>query len=101
LLQEPGVAFQYFNFSTDGLPHVKPLMTQGKPVTGRPMAATESRRTLQVLGDGTRIERKDSNKFFRDTDGRTRTESANGEQIAITDPANGSTVEMNTSNHSA
>jgi hypothetical protein len=94
-LQEPAV-FQYF--TTGSLPAVAPL---GKPVTGRPLAASESRRTLQVLADGTRIERKDTNKLYRDTDGRTRTESADGERVTISDPTSGSTVEMNTSQRSA
>jgi hypothetical protein len=96
-LPEHNAVFQYF--STDGVPAM-PVIAQ-KPVTGRPMAATESRHTLQVLADGTRIERRDTSKYYRDSEGRTRTESADGTRVNITDPANGSTVEMNTTQHSA
>jgi hypothetical protein len=96
-LQEPNAVFQYF--STEAVP-ATPLIAQ-KAVTGRPMAATESRHTLQVLADGTRIERRDNSKYYRDSDGRTRTESADGTRVNITDPANGSAVEMNTEAHSA
>jgi hypothetical protein len=96
-LQEPNAVFQYF--STEAVPAM-PLIAQ-KAVTGRPMAATESRHTLQVLADGTRIERRDTSKYYRDSDGRTRSESADGTRVNITDPANGSTVEMNTTQHSA
>jgi len=96
-LQEPNAVFQYF--STEAVPAM-PLIAQ-KAVTGRPMAATESRHTLQVLADGTRIERRENSKYYRDSDGRTRTESADGTHVNITDPANGSTVEMNTAAHSA
>jgi len=96
-LQEPNAVFQYF--STEAGPAM-PLIAQ-KPVTGRPMAATESRHTLQVLADGTRIERSDTSKYYRDSEGRTRTESADGTRVNITDPSNGSTVEMNTAQHSA
>ena len=96
-LQEPGTAFQYFNYGTEktaGALTGSPVGAQAKAVTGRPLAATEGRRTLQVLGDGTRIERKEINKYFRDTDGRTRTESGDG--VTISNPASGSTTEMNT-----
>jgi hypothetical protein len=96
-LQEPNAVFQYF--STEAVPAM-PLIAQ-KAVTGRPMAATESRHTLQILADGTRIERRDSSKYYRDSDGRTRTESADGTRVNLSDPANGSTVEMNTTQHSA
>jgi hypothetical protein len=97
-LQEPAV-FQYF--TTEALPTGAQMLAQGKPVMGRPLAANESRRTLQVLADGTRIERSDTNRLYRDSDGRTRTESADGETVTISDAASGSTIEMNTSKRSA
>src|ERR1700679_157861 len=44
----------------------------GKPVTGKPLSATEERRTVQILADGTRVENTDTDKFYRDDEGRTR-----------------------------
>jgi hypothetical protein len=57
-------------------------------VSGRPLTATEERKTVQTLGDGTVIEKSDSNKFFRDSMGRTRVEQEweGRTVIAIMDP---------------
>lgn len=43
-------------------------------VEGKPLSATQERRTVQTLGDGTQIEQSDSNLFYRDAQGRTRVE---------------------------
>jgi hypothetical protein len=69
----------------------------GKAVTGHPFSATEQRHTVQTLGDGTKIENKDSNKYFRDDQGRTRIERSNG-AVVIHDPVQGMSAEVN--NHS-
>lgn len=63
----------------------------GRTVTGKPLSATEERHTLQVLGDGTRIEQTDSNLFYRDDQGRTRIErTAEGTaSVVIQDPVAG------------
>src|SRR5215472_1120138 len=60
-------------------------------VTGKPLSATEERRTVQTLGDGTVLENADSNLFYRDSQGRTRVEkTAQGKTtIVITDPLAG------------
>src|SRR5579884_2930814 len=54
-------------------------------VKGKPFSATEERHFLQVLGDGTRIENTQTNRMFRDGEGRTRVEEMNG-TITIYDP---------------
>ena len=56
-----------------------------KLVKGKPFTATEERHSLQILGDGTRIENAQSNRIYRDSEGRTRVEEMNG-QIVINDP---------------
>jgi len=43
-------------------------------VTGKPFAATETRRTVQMLANGAKIETSDSNQLYRDDQGRTRVE---------------------------
>lgn len=55
-------------------------------VKGKPFSATEERHSLQVLGDGTRIENTQTNRLFRDADGRTRVEEMNG-TVTMFDPA--------------
>jgi hypothetical protein len=62
-------------------------------VKGKPFSATEERHSLQVLGDGTRIENMQTNRLFRDAEGRTRVEEMNG-TITIYDPAPGTRVEL-------
>jgi len=43
-------------------------------VTGKPFSATETRRTVQMLANGAKIETSDSNQLYRDDQGRTRVE---------------------------
>jgi hypothetical protein len=62
-------------------------------VKGKPLSATEERHSLQVLGDGTRIENSETNRLYRDTEGRTRIEEMNG-TITIYDPVAGLRVEL-------
>lgn len=62
-------------------------------VTGKPFSATEERHSLQVLGDGTRIESSETNRLYRDDQGRTRVELAGG-NISIFDPVAGFSAEL-------
>lgn len=57
-------------------------------VTGKPLSATEVRRTVQMLANGAKIENSDSNQLYRDDQGRTRAEqTVNGKTvIVIMDP---------------
>ena len=66
----------------------------GRNVKGRPFAATEENKSLQVLGNGTRIENNAKRKLFRDVDGRTRTEEADG-TVMISDPVAGFQATLN------
>ena len=91
ILGEKSAAFQYF-VTSDKTPQTLMFSVAngaGKPVSGKPLAATETRRTLQVLADGTRIEKTDTNKFFRDGEGRTRVERPDGAGVSISDPTKG------------
>jgi hypothetical protein len=65
----------------------------GPVVTGRPYSATEERHSTQTLGDGTHIETSETNRVFRDEQGRTRIERKDG-TISIHDPVEGFTVEL-------
>jgi hypothetical protein len=62
-------------------------------VRGKPFSATEERRSLQVLQNGTRIENNQTNRLFRDSQGRTRVEEMNG-TTTIFDPVANSRVEL-------
>ena len=57
-------------------------------VAGSPFSATEERKTVQTLGDGTQIEQSDSNLIYRDGQGRTRVEQTwkGKTTIVIMDP---------------
>src|ERR1017187_10372399 len=60
----------------------------GQGVTGSPLSAREETRTVQTLGDGTQLETSEVTQFYRDSQGRTRTEqTVEGEtNIQILDP---------------
>lgn len=72
----------------------------GQSVTGRPLSALQERHSLQTLGDGTRIENTDSNPFYRDEQGRTRTELGKSGAVtaSIQDPVGGFVVTLDTVN---
>jgi hypothetical protein len=86
-----GQVFQ-FNTVTNGQGVFESV--SGKTVTGRPLSATEERHSLQILGDGTRIEKTDTDKFYRDDMGRTRMERQDG-TVVINDPVQGMSAEIN------
>jgi hypothetical protein len=65
-----------------------PEMLSPTATTGSPFSASQESHSLQVLGDGTRIERKDTSQYYRDSQGRTRVETGGGE-VMIQDPVNG------------
>ena len=62
-------------------------------VKGKPFSATEERRSLQVLGDGTRLESNQVNRIYRDSEGRTRVEAMDG-KATIFDPVAGVRLEI-------
>jgi hypothetical protein len=65
-------------------------------ITGSPFSGTHQSHSLQVLGDGTRIERTESSQVYRDSQGRTRTETGTpgSRLIAIHDPVGGTMVTL-------
>lgn len=79
----------------------------GKVVTGAPFSAQITRETIQVLSDGTRIDRKGTENISRDSAGRTRRQmafnnigplSASGQVphiVFIFDPVAGKTYILN------
>lgn len=77
-----------------GIVTTVPLNARG--VAGSPFSGTEQRHTLQVLGDGTRIERNDTSQISRDSEGRMRMEtvpagSDGRTMVTIQDPVAGVT----------
>jgi hypothetical protein len=62
-----------------------PPELSAKTVTGKPLSATEERRTVQILADGTRIQNVVTDKLFRDDEGRTLVRRADGSGM-IHDP---------------
>jgi hypothetical protein len=77
-----------------------------RTIAGSPFSATEQRHSLQVLGDGTRIERTDNSQLSRDSEGRTRTEmtpsGGDGPAIVtIQDPVAGANYFLDTVHKSA
>jgi len=92
--QNSGAAFQYV-FTGSGDPiRVNTLQkVENKGVTGHPLTATEEHHTLQILGDGTHIESKSTDKFYRDDQGRFRTEHEDG-TVQINDVVAGTSIEI-------
>jgi len=69
---------------------------RGQLVTGSPVSAKEVNRTVQTLSDGTEIENTQTTMFYRDAQGRTRTEPSGAEGIAIIqDPVGGVRITLN------
>src|ERR1051326_8459973 len=62
---------------------------QTGPVLGRPFSGTELRHTRQTLADGTHVDQNQTSAFYRDSQGRMRTES--GRRVLIYDPVAGFT----------
>ncbi len=89
-----GMAYQFATTSSSE-PRVVFGDTLGSQiVTGKPFSATEERHSIQVLGDGTHIENSETNRLFRDEQGRTRIERKGG-NISIFDPVAGFSAELN------
>ena len=91
------------------------MITQfdGKPVKGAPYSAEAVTETIQSLVDGNRIVNKSSAKMFRDSEGRTRTETvlqplgpwvADGKSVSITtiyDPVSGEHITLHNDSKTA
>jgi hypothetical protein len=89
-----GNAFQHSGWI--GVQGSSPMRIEGAqigPVTGKPFSATEVRRTVQTLSDGTHVNHSDTTRFYRDAHGRMRAESPN--RVEIFDPVSGSEYDLN------
>jgi hypothetical protein len=64
-----------------------PLDGQSGPVLGKPISANEVRHSEQVLADGSHTSKSETERFYRDSMGRMRTETTTG--AIIFDPAAG------------
>ncbi len=80
-----------------------PMVIGGDSVMGAPYSAVQQTHSLQVLGDGTRIERTETQQLYRDSMGRTRTESGpeGAGSVMIQDPVAGFNVILNPSTKTA
>ena len=65
---------------------------QSGPVYGHPLTANEVRSTTQTLGDGSHIGNTETEHFYRDSQGRMRTETSTG--AVIYDPVAGYTYDL-------
>ncbi|HLK67022.1 MAG TPA: hypothetical protein VKU19_26495 [Bryobacteraceae bacterium] len=72
-------------------PTLRPAAQSG-PVAGKPLSAMEVRHTVQTLGDGTHVQDSSSSLFYRDAQGRMRSESPT--QALIYDPVAGVTYQL-------
>jgi len=75
-------------------PTLEPSAQTG-PVSGKPFSGTESRHTTQTLADGTHVNDSSSSLFYRDAEGRMRSESKT--QAVIYDPIAGFAYYLNLS----
>jgi hypothetical protein len=81
---------------------VMPDAVRGQLVTGSPVSAKEVNRTVQTLSDGTEIENTQTTMFYRDAQGRTRTEPSGTDGIAIIqDPVAGVRITLNSTTRTA
>ena len=69
---------------------------QAGPVSNKPFSGVETRRTTQVLSDGTHVDRSDTSNFYRDAEGRMRSESP--QRVLIYDPVTRQIYDLNPAN---
>jgi hypothetical protein len=69
---------------------------QSGPVSGKPFSATEVRHTVQTLADGTHVQDSSNSLFYRDAQGRMRSESST--QALIFDPVANNTLQLDLRN---
>jgi hypothetical protein len=67
----------------------------GRTVAGRPVSGTEVQESHQTLGDGTEIATSQTDRFYRDSAGRTRVEMPEQDRTVIVDPGVPVTVILN------
>jgi len=98
--QMPPSVNAYQTFTSNGQDRVVYVASSRSNVKGKPFSATEENRSLQILGNGARIETNAVSKLYRDAEGRTRTEDAQG-NVTIVDPVAGFRATLNPKTKSA
>lgn len=88
-------------FSAVGVGRSGNMVSANQIVTGRPVSGMEERKSTQKLEDGTMIETSEAQLFFRDSAGRTRSESPKQNRIVIFDPVAHVSINMNTETKTA
>lgn len=73
--------------------HVNRPDGQTGPVIGEPFSGVEIRSTVQTLSDGTHVNHTDTDKFYRDSQGRMRSDSST--KTILYDPVAGYTYTIN------
>jgi hypothetical protein len=88
----------WIGFPGAGAVTVHNLRPEGQtgPVLARPFSATELRHTRQTLADGTNVDHSETSAFYRDAQGRMRSESAR--RVLIYDPVGGFTYNLDLPN---
>src|SRR5260370_19451366 len=92
-----GNSFQqtgWVRFPGAGITTVYPSALEGQsgPVLGKPLSATEVRRTEQILSDGSRINNSETEFFYRDSQGRMLTKTSTG--AVMFDPVAGFSYDL-------
>lgn len=72
--------------------HPDTMVGQSGPVVGKPLTGDEVHRNVQTLSDGSHIENTETDHFYRDSQGRMRTETSSG--AVIYDPVAGVTYDL-------
>lgn len=110
LPQPPGIVYQQagaFGFQTGPAGAAIKMSAAGilnpETVAGSPFSGKQESGSLQILGDGTRIARTEDSMFYRDSQGRTRTETgpAGSARVVIQDPVAGFIAILDTVNKTA
>lgn len=100
LAQAPTAQYAYQQNGWIGVPGTGATVTvhnlrpdgQTGPVVGRPFSGAELRHIMQTLADGTHVDHTDASAFYRDAQGRMRSESSR--RILIYDPVAGFTFNL-------
>src|SRR5260370_39137532 len=83
--QQPGwTATPEYKFNVT---HMNRPDGQTGPILGKPFSAIEVRHVIQTLADGTHVDQPETPAFYRDAQGRMRTE--NPDRVLIYDPVSG------------
>ncbi len=75
-----------------GLSDMQRIEGQSGPVMNRPLSADEVRTSVQTLSDGSHLNKSETNRFYRDAQGRMMTKTATG--AVIYDPVAGFSYDL-------